>query len=284
MIGLFDSGVGGLSVWREIVKLLPQQATLYLADSVHCPYGPRPAQEIRRFSLGIARFLVECGAGLIVAACNTASAAGLEALRAEMNVPVVGMEPAVKPASERTRTGHIGVLATRGTVNGNLFRHTTARYAAGVSVHVQEGQGLVELVEEGRADTPETEELLRTYLQPMLDAGVDQIALGCTHYAFLVPSIRRIAPATVSVIDPAAAVARRVREVLESEPVETDQARPATYHPAGGWRFFTTGRPERLAGTIGMLSGYTPPVEAVTWDATETRLTQAGLNSYDPAS
>jgi glutamate racemase len=264
-IGLFDSGVGGLSVWWEVVRRMPHQATLYLADSAHCPYGPRPPEEIRRFSLGVARFLVQCGVGLIVVACNTASAVALEALRAEFDVPIVGMEPAVKPAAERTQAGHVGVLATAGTVNGDLFRNTSARYAHNVAVHVELGDGLVERVEAGQADTPETESLLRTYLQPMLDAGVDQIALGCTHYPFLMPVIRRIVPEGVSIIDPAAAVARQVERVLMLEDIQSDETCVARHH------FFTSGRPEVLAAMVRTLSGRDPWVRRVRWEDRKLR-------------
>lgn len=265
IIGLFDSGVGGLSVWWEVMRRLPHHATLYLADSAHCPYGPRPPEEIRRFSLGIARFLTERGARLIVVACNTASAAALEALRAEFDVPIVGMEPAVKPAAERTRTGHVGALATTGTVNGDLFRNTTARFASDVAVHVQVGEGLVERVEVGQADTPETEALLRQYLQPMLDAGVDQIALGCTHYSFLMPAIRRIVPEGVAVIDAAAAVARQVERVLMLEDITSDERCVAVH------RVFTTGRPEVLAAMVRKLAGREPRMERVYWENGELK-------------
>lgn len=258
-VGLFDSGVGGLSVWREVVRCLPHEATVYVADSVHCPYGPRSPQEIRGFAQGITRFLIERGAKLVVVACNTASASALEALRAEFDVPIVGMEPAVKPAAQQTRTGHVGVLATAGTINGDLFLRTSQRYAAGVTVHVQAGEGLVERVEAGQADTPETEALLHTYLQPMLDAGVDQIALGCTHYPLLLPVIRRIVPEGVAIIDPAAAVARQVERVLMLENLAAGETCVA------GHRFFTSGEPEVLAALVGALAGREMRVEQVAW-------------------
>ena len=264
-IGLFDSGVGGLSVWREVVRRLPHEATLYVADSAHCPYGPRPLEQIRQFARGITRFLIARGTKLIVVACNTASAAALEALRAEFDVPIVGMEPAVKPAAEQTRTGHVGVLATAGTVNGDLFRNTSARYAAGVTVHVQVGEGLVERIEAGQADTPETEVLLRGYLRPMIEAGVDQIALGCTHYPLLLPVMRRIVPAGVSVIDPAAAVARQVERVLMLEGIAAGEARVA------GHNFFTSGRPEVLVAMVRALAGREPRVEKVVWEREELK-------------
>jgi glutamate racemase len=245
---------------------------VYLADGAHCPYGSRPAEEIQRYSLGIAHFLVECGASLIVVACNTASAAALEILRAEFDVPVVGMEPALKPAAQQTQTGHIGVLATRGTLNGNLFRNTMGRHANGVTVHVKIGEGLVELVEAGQTYTPETTALLRTYLQPMLDAGVDQIALGCTHYSFLMPVIRRLVPDGVSVIDPAAAVARRVEQVLMSESIEPDEKSVSMCSFVAPSCFFTTGRPATLAAGIRALTGSESKVESVTWNLDETRI------------
>jgi glutamate racemase len=262
-IGLFDSGVGGLSVWREVVRRLPHEATVYVADSVHCPYGPRSPQQIRDFARGITRFLIERGAKLVVVACNTASASALEALRAEFDVPFVGMEPAVKPAAQQTRTGHVGVLATAGTINGDLFLRTSQRYGAGVTIHVQAGGGLVERVEAGRADTPGTEALLRAYLQPMLDAGVDQIALGCTHYPLLLPVIRRIVPEGVAIIDPAAAVARQVERVLALENLAAGEARVA------GHRFFTSGEPQVLAAMAGALAVQRPKVELVMWENAE---------------
>jgi glutamate racemase len=259
-IGLFDSGVGGLSVWREVVRRLPHEATLYVADSSHCPYGPRSPQQIRSFARGITHFLIERGAKLVVVACNTASAPALEALRAEFDVPVVGMEPAVKPAAQQTRTGHVGVLATAGTIHGDLFRRTSQRYAAGATVHVQVGEGLVERVEAGQAGTPETEALLRAYLQPMLDAGVDQIALGCTHYPLLLPLIRRIVPEGVTIIDPAAAVARQVERVLTLEGLAADETSVARH------RFFTSGQPQVLAALVGALTGREMGVERVLWE------------------
>ncbi len=299
VIGLFDSGVGGLSVWQEIVQRLPGCPTLYLADSAHCPYGPRPVEEVRRFSLGITRFLVETGAGIVVVACNTASAAALDALRMEFDVPIVGMEPAIKPAAERSRTGHVGVLATQGTLNGHLFRHTSARFANGVAVHVQVGEGLVECVEAGETDTQETAHLLDTYLRPMIEAGVDQIALGCTHYSFLLPLIQQLLPQGVSVIDPAAAVACRVEHMLPSTGCVQSWGQNLTpqppslrgngesgspprfreglgeglvdgHPPPHQWRFFSSGRPQALSGTVCKLTGWEPEVRPVEWGLAES--------------
>jgi len=267
-IGFFDSGVGGVSVWREVRQRLPGCATLYVADSEHCPYGPRPPGQIRRFSRAITRFLLEHDAALVVVACNTASAAALQWLRARFDVPFVGMEPAVKPAAQQTRTGHIGVLATRGTVEGELFRNTSARHAGGVMLHVQVGEGLVECVESGQAESAETELMLRRYLEPMVQAGVDQIVLGCTHYPFLLPTMRRILPASVSVVDPAAAVARQVERLLIERPSLwcTPDFKSGMSGAEGDWhRFFTTGRPHVLSALLHRITGQAMRVERIAW-------------------
>lgn len=248
-IGFFDSGVGGLSVWSEVVRGLPYEATLYFADSAHCPYGPRPAQEIRALSAAITHFLLAQGCKLIVVACNTASAAALEYLRAEFDVPIVGMEPALKPAAAATQTGHVGVLATEGTLNGYLFKNTAQRHANGIEVHVQVGDGLVEQVEAGQLDTPKTESLLRRYLEPLLTANVDQIALGCTHYPLLLPLIERVVAGRAQVIDPAQAVARQVQRVLLTHDLESPQGSVAEH------RFFTSGQPQPLENLVAQLSG-----------------------------
>ncbi len=247
-IGLFDSGVGGLSVWQEVVRRLPHEATIYFADSAHCPYGPRPVAEVRALSAAITRFLAEQGCKLIVVACNTASAAALESLRAEFEVPIVGMEPALKPAAAATQTGHVGILATAGTLNGDLFKSTAQRHANGVEVHVHVGEGLVEQVETGQLDTPATESLLRRYLEPMLAAQVDQIALGCTHYPLLMPLIERIVAGRAQVIDPAQAVARQVQRVLMLQNLETGNNCVAWH------RFYTTGPANPLTELVARLS------------------------------
>ncbi len=216
MIGVFDSGVGGLSVWREIAGQLPDESSVYLADQGHIPYGPRPMQEIRAFSEAIVRFLLGQGCNIIVVACNAASAAALAHLRARFtDVPFVGMEPAVKPAVQTTRKGRVGVMATPATFQGELFASVVERFASGVQLVKQICPGLVEQVEAGRLDTPDTEAMLREYLAPMMAAGVDTIVLGCTHYPFLEPAIQRIVGPGVSVIDPSPAIARQVGRVME---------------------------------------------------------------------
>jgi glutamate racemase len=194
--------------------------------------------EIVARSRAITRFLLEHHCKLVVVACNTASAAALAALRAEFAVPFVGMEPAIKPAALATKTGRVGVLATAGTVQGGLFQNTWRRYANGVEVMVQVGEGLVEQVESAQLDTPRTEQLLRQYLDPMIAAGADQIVLGCTHYPLLMPAIERIVAGRASIIDPAQAVARQVQRLLpDSPPVAFSGQQAASPHH----RFYTTG-------------------------------------------
>ncbi|MGB6067543.1 MAG: glutamate racemase [Desulfomonilaceae bacterium] len=214
-IGIFDSGVGGLSVWREVVCQLPYASTLYLADQAHVPYGSRSLKEVRDFAEGITRFLLAQGAKIIVIASNTTSAAALYPLRNLFpDVPFVGMEPAIKPAIERTRTGVVGVIATSATFQGELFANLVRRYTNGVSVVSQACPGLVEAVEMGALDSPETAALLERYLSPMIEAEVDQLVLGCTHYPFLRPIIDQWMGPGAEVIDPAPSVARQVAHIL----------------------------------------------------------------------
>lgn len=214
-IGIFDSGSGGLSVYRELVKLLPQERFVYYSDNAHCPYGEKTALYIQRRARFITEFLLDKGADIIVVACNTATAAAIATLRAEYpNVPFVGMEPAVKPAALGTRSGVIGVLATAGTLKGSKYLNTRGMYADDVRVVEHVGQGFVELVEAGILDGPQAESTVRASLQPLLDEGADVVVLGCTHYPFLRPVIERIAGPGVQVIDPAPAVARQTQRLL----------------------------------------------------------------------
>ncbi len=214
-IGVFDSGVGGLSVWREIVRQMPHESTLYLADQAHVPYGPRPADQIRGFCDGIAEHLLAAGCKAIVVACNTASAVALKPLRERFpDVPIVGLEPAVKPAAALTRSGVIGVMATPATFQGRLYQATVGRHAAGIRVVDRVCAGLADMVESGTLGGAQAQQRLAGYVQPMLDAGADVIVLGCTHYPFVIEPIRRIAGTGVTVIDPSPAVARHLGNVL----------------------------------------------------------------------
>ena len=215
-IGIFDSGAGGLSVYREIVKLLPQEQYVYFSDNAHCPYGEKTAAYIQDRARTITEILLGLGADIIVVACNTATAAAIATLREEYpNVPFIGMEPAVKPAALGTETGVIGVLATAGTLKGSKYLKTRGQYQDDVRIVEHVGEGFVELVENGILDGPEAFETVKASLQPLLDAGADRIVLGCTHYPFLRPVIEAIAGPSVQVIDPAPAVARQTVRILD---------------------------------------------------------------------
>ncbi len=261
MIGIFDSGVGGLSVWREIAAQLPGESTLYFADQFHVPYGRRPLDEIRAFSEAITRFLLDMGCRVIVVACNTASAAALVYLRGRFtDVPFIGMEPAVKPAAQSTQAGKVGVMATPATFQGELFASVVERFAGGVQLVNQVCPGLVEQVEAGRLDTPDTEALLRRYLGPMMAEGVDTIVLACTHYPFLAPAVQRIVGPDVKVIDPSPAIARQVGRVL----VQRELASP---HADGLQRvFYTSGDIQAFARVLERLAGTSAPARPAHWD------------------
>jgi glutamate racemase len=214
-IGVFDSGVGGLSVLREIRVLLPHERLIYIADSRYVPYGNKSHEFIQERALALAGFLCRQQAKTIVIACNTATAAAAELLRAHLSVPVVGMEPAVKPAAAASRNHRIGVLATEGTLKSARFAALLSRFADGMEVHTQPCHGLVEQVERGETDNPATRKLLQHYLTPLTHAGVDTIILGCTHYPFLRPLIAELVGPDIALIDTGAAVAHHLKHRLE---------------------------------------------------------------------
>lgn len=216
-IGIYDSGLGGLTVWREVRRALPRESLVYLGDGKNCPYGSRPQAEIRALADRAVGSLAGEGCKLIVVACNTATAAGIDFLREKYApTPIVGMEPAVKPACLATRTGVVGVLATERSFDGELFRRTAARYGSGIEVLTVPGRGFVELVEANREHTPEAEACVRGAVEGMLLKGADQIVLGCTHYPFLIPVLKRVlAGRGVGIVDPSPAVARRVAQLLD---------------------------------------------------------------------
>lgn len=214
-VGFFDSGIGGVSVAKAFLALRPDADVLYTADWTYCPYGTRAESEVMERAYTLTKKFVRQGCRIVVLACNTASAVALQKLRAMFpDIRFVGMEPAVKPAAEQSRTGVIGVLATGPTLRGRLLSKTASRYANHVRILRAEGKGLVELVESGKIDTPEAEQTVRRILEPMLEAGCDVIVLGCTHFPFLMPVFRRIAP-DVLFLDPANAVARRVATLYD---------------------------------------------------------------------
>ncbi len=260
-IGVFDSGVGGLTVAAAIRALLPAESIIYLADSANFPYGPKPAEQVRRLSRDATRLLLAHGAKLIVVACNTASSAALASLRADFpDVPFVGMVPAVKPASAATRTQRVGVLATKGTVQGQVLGDLIAQFADGVEVHQVAAAPLAELVEFGRPDTAEGEQLVRRFVEPLLARDVDVLVLGCSHFTFLRPLVQRIAGEAVLVFDTTEAVAQQVARVVAGNG-------SATTEPGPSFRLLTTGRAERLRQTLVHLEaaapGLLPTIDAV---------------------
>ncbi len=218
-IGIYDSGMGGLTVWREVRRALPEESLVFLGDGKNCPYGSRTREEIRRLAdAAVARLVEEEGCKMVVVACNTATAAAIDLLRTKYaSVPLVGMEPAVKPACLATRSGVVGVLATERSLDGDLFRRTAARYGKGIEVVTAAGRGFVELVEADREDSPEAEACVREIVGEMLARGADQIVLGCSPYPFLLPVLRRVlAGRDVAIVDPSPAVARRVVQLLDA--------------------------------------------------------------------
>lgn len=235
-VGFFDSGVGGLSVWRAVVALLPGESTDYIADSANCPYGDKSAEEILELSRRHVRVLVGRGAKMIVVACNTATAAAVDALRAEWpDIPFIGLEPAVKPAAARSKTRTVAVLATEGTFRGRLYRETSARFATDAKTVTCVADEFVTLVEKGILDGPEAEASVRDRIEPLIAGGADEIVLGCTHFPFLKPVIERVASGRAEIIDPSAAVARQVERVLSARGLLRKSPSP----PAR--RFETTG-------------------------------------------
>jgi len=259
-IGVFDSGVGGLSVLRAMRDLLPTQEMIYLADQAHVPYGTRSLEEVRQFSTGITRFLISQGAKLIVVACNTASVASLKSLREEFPVmPFVGMEPAVKPAAEQTHSRVVGVLATYATFQGAMYASVVERFAQGVTILEDHCPGLVAEIEKGNLNGKETEQILRRALEPMLDKGVDTVVMGCTHYPFVIPLIQKITGPEVRVIDPAPAIARQVLRLLESHNLfSLNQSEKSI-------RFLTSGDTIQFAKSLPYFSFESTSVEKVEW-------------------
>lgn len=232
VIGIMDSGSGGLSVLREIRKVLPRERYIYFADNAHCPYGEKTPEFIRERLVEIVDLFISRGADAVVLACNTATSAAIEMLRSRYSLPIVGMEPAVKPAALGTASGVVGVLATAGTLKGSKYLTTKGRFADGVRIEERVGQGFVELVENGELNGPHAREVVRRSLLPLLDEGADKIVLGCTHYPFLLETLRAVAVEAghpdVEFIDPAPAVARRLADVLSESGIATGNENPGT--------------------------------------------------------
>jgi len=260
-IGIFDSGVGGLSVLRAIREKMPEENVLYIGDQVHVPYGPRSMEQIQSFSEGITNFLLEHDSKIIVVACNAASAAALTYLRGRFPaVSFVGMEPAVKPAVETTKTGKVGVLATPATFQGALYASVVERFAAGVELFQHTCPGLVGQIEKGDLESNATRAILEDALLPMLEKNIDTVVLGCTHYPFVIPLIEQIVGENVRVIDPASSVAKQVKRLLEAQGMKNQsQGRISSV------RFFTSGDPFEMKSILPILLGESGEVESVTW-------------------
>ncbi|MEG6616331.1 glutamate racemase [Peptococcaceae bacterium 1198_IL3148] len=246
-IGIFDSGVGGLSIAKEIRKLLPHEDLLYFADSAYCPYGEKLPTIIKDRVFAICDFLISKGAKMLVVACNTASIVSLDDIRSYYKIPVIGVEPAVKPAVAATKTGTIGVLATGVTLSGDRFSSLVKRYGDQATVVTQPCPGLVELVEKGQTIGPETEAMLTNYLQPLLNNNADTIVLGCTHYPFLRPLIHKLVGNDITVIDTGEAVARQTKRMLVNNDLQNDQTND------GQETIFTSGNVESVQPVVRLL-------------------------------
>ncbi len=216
-IGIFDSGIGGTSIWRVLTTLLPYENTIYLADSKNAPYGEKSSEKIIEFSIKNTELLIERGSKIIIVACNTATTNAIEVLRTKFDVPFIGIEPAIKPAAINTKTNNIGILATKGTLSSALFSKTSNKFAAHINVIEQEGKGIVELIENGKMDSNEMTLLLNKYLNPMVKQQIDYLVLGCTHYPYLIPQIKEIVGRDVKIIDSGLAVAKQTKSILEKK-------------------------------------------------------------------
>ena len=215
-IGIFDSGIGGTSIWSAIHHLLPNEKTIYLADSKNAPYGQKSKTEIIALSIKNTELLLSMGCKLIVVACNTATTNAIQELRAKYSVPFIGIEPAIKPAATHSKTQTIGILATQGTLNSELFNKTTEKFQK-TKIIEQVGHGIVQLIESGKIDSPEMTQLLHCYLSPMVEANIDYLVLGCSHYPYLIPQIKKIIPETIQIIDSGEAVAKQTENILREK-------------------------------------------------------------------
>ena len=222
-IGIFDSGLGGISVWQALHDALPEESLIYLGDGARCPYGARSLDEVRDFTFEAVERLLAEGCKMIVLACNTATAVAIKELReCYPNIPFVGLEPAVKPAALTTKSGVIGVLATKRSLEGDHFRRAEAKYGAEVRILKAVGEGFVEAVENNEEQSSETETLVRRVVEPLVEQGVDKLVLGCTHYPFLRSVIERVAGDGVEIIDSSEAVARRVANLLDEHGIRAE--------------------------------------------------------------
>jgi glutamate racemase len=270
-IGMFDSGVGGLSVLKELRQLIPDEDILYFADQGHVPYGPRPLEEIQSFVRGITQFFLSRDVKLIVIPCNAASAAGLKYIRGLYpDIPFVGMEPAIKPAAAQTRNGIIGVITTKATYQGELFASVMERFAKDKNVVTQVCPDFVLLVEAGKVEGSEVRQTAEQYLQPLLDQGIDQLVIGCTHFPFLMSTLQSVLGPDVNIVDPGPAIARQSVRMIEN--LKND------FEHQGTLSFYTSGDKARFMATANLLLGMNvdDQVSAVTWDEKAATVTNPG--------
>ena len=242
-IGIFDSGIGGTSIWREIHQLLPDEKTIYLADSKNAPYGQKSKQEIIALSMKNTDLLLKMHCKLIVVACNTATTNAIRELRAKYDVPFIGIEPAIKPAATHSQTQTIGILATQGTLISELFNKAAQKFQS-TKIIEQVGHGLVQLIESGQINSPEMTKLLESYLKPMIEANIDYLVLGCSHYPYLIPQIKKILPDHIRIIDSGEAVARQTQNLLKNKVGFTSEK---NNHPV----FYTNSNPKVLKEILG---------------------------------
>lgn len=242
-IGIFDSGVGGTSIFKEIHRLMPLEHIIYLADSKNAPYGEKSKEEIRRLSFKNTEFLLNRKCKMIVVACNTATTNAIEQLRKTYNLPIVGIEPAIKPAALNSKSKTIGILATKGTLSSELFAKTSDLFTKDIELVEVVGNGLVEAIENGNKDSDFTHELLKKLLAPMIQKKIDYLVLGCSHYPYLIPQIKRVLPENVNIIDSGEAVARQVKKILTSMDLLADTQQAPS-------EFYTNANPQTLKNLL----------------------------------
>jgi glutamate racemase len=224
-LGLFDSGIGGLSIYNEIKNSIPNESTIYIADNLNAPYGKKTESEIIQLSIKNTQKLVDLGCKLIIVACNTATTNAIEVLRKKFNIPIVGIEPAIKPAMLETKSNNIGVLATEKTLSSNLFLKTSDRFSKGINIHEQIGFGLVEIIEENGINEELLIPKLREYVEPMLEKNIDHLVLGCTHYYYLMYLLKKILPNGVKILDSSRAVTKRVKNLLKDYNIDSNTSK-----------------------------------------------------------
>ncbi|MGM0406408.1 MAG: glutamate racemase [Bacteroidota bacterium] len=256
-IGVFDSGVGGLSVWKEMIKILPFESVIYYADNKNCPYGNKSPESIIQLSSKVVDFLLTKDVKSIVVACNTATAAAIDHLRKNYTIPFIGMEPAVKPASLNSKTKSIAILATEGTFNGKLFRETSRKYARDVELNIEIGNDLVDIVEKGLINEQSTYNYLKQVVKPLVAKDIDHLVLGCTHFPFLIPVLQKVLPENVKIIDPAPAVAKQTFRVLQQKKILNQSFQKPQYD------FYSSGQTVVLESILKDIFGFDIEIHAV---------------------